>query len=265
MTLALMQRRLQHALFVPITRMKDKFDYYDAFAVILPGLVAMLCVAFMLDAVDDWDKYMKISLGSSLLVCVLAFLVGDVIQTVAKLLEACFWKIFYDGKPTVWIADEQPHALARWIRSMTHPVLPNDDIQTVKLALKETKALTKGHISRNFNSMKLDAWLNPDTKNICSNHISKANMYRGFSTIAFAVCIYALWHIIPAVFNQTVGVDMRDITSLACGLAALLLFGYRFVYFSIKYSQTFLAGFVKAWRKNNPDITKASKLAKGVS
>lgn len=245
--------------------MKDKFDYYDAFAVILPGLVAMLCVAFMLDAVDDWDKYMKISLGSSLLVCVLAFLVGEAIQIVAKLLETCFWKIFCDGKPTVWIADEKPHTFARWIRSMTSPILPNEDIQTVKLALKETKALTKAHIRTNFHSMKLDAWQYPETKNICSNYISKANMYRGFSTIALGVCIYALWHIIPAIFNQEISVDMRDIITLACGLAALLLFGYRFMYFSKKYSQTFLSGFVKTWKKNNPNLSKAPKRAKGVS
>lgn len=245
--------------------MKDKFDYYDAFAVILPGLVAMLCVAFMLDAVDDWDKYMKISLGSSLLVGVLAFLVGDVIQTVAKFIEMCFWKFFCDGKPTVWIADEQPHALARFIRWMSGPILPNGDIQIIRFALCGRGELTKAQIRTNFSSMKLDAWQCSDTKNICSNHISKANMYRGFSTIALGICIYALWHIISAISNQEVSVDMYDITTFSCGVAALLLFGYRFVYFSKKYSQTFLSGFVKTWKKNNPNLSKVPKRAKGVS
>lgn len=245
--------------------MKDKFDYYDALAIILPGLVAMLCVAFMLDAVDNWDKYMKISLGSSLLVCVLAFLVGDVIQAVAKFLEMCFWKIIYDGKPTVWIANERPHALARLTRRLSHPILPDAGLQTIRSALCETGELTKDQVGANFSSMKLDAWQSSDTKSICSNYISKANMYRGFSTIALGVCIYALWHIIPAILDANVSVNISDITTLVSGVAAFLLFGYRFVYFSKKYSQTFLSGFVKTWQKNNPDIPTESKRAIGVS
>lgn len=261
----LLRLRFRRFLLVPIKQMKDKFDYYDALAIILPGLVAMICMAFMLGAADDWDKYMNISLGSSLLACVLAFLVGDVLQTVAKFIEMCFWKICCGGKPTVWIAREQPHALARFIRWLNGPILPDGDIQTIRFALCGTEELTKAQIRTNFHSMKLDAWQYPETKNICSNYISKANMYRGFSTIALGVCIYALWHIIPAISNQGVSVDMYDITTFSYGVAALLLFGYRFVYFSKKYSQTFLSGFVKTWKKNNPNLSKVPKRAKGVS
>lgn len=231
--------------------MKDKFDYYDIFAIVLPGLVGSAFTGLLLsNSPGEFAKdCSSITLGSSVFLCALFYIVGDFLQILGKLFEFIFWFIF-GGKPSSWIAETQANWYYRFVRQSSF--ISKQQIRYIKKLLEIESDLKETDIEENFQRIKAKAFKIENTQKQATILLAKANMHRGFATLFIGVL--ALQFFFP----------LLNVPFLVAAGVFVLVSGFKFRQHSIKYTQIVFAGCVEAIEKDTPKRPSTPPRAIGV-
>ena len=217
--------------------MKDKFDYYDITAVCTPGMVAIMAGYYVVlgDITTLLNKLLQISLGSSVILCVSCYCVGEIIQTFGKFLEKFFWYA-HGGLPTVWIAEDIKPKRLKFMRSEAPIILPSYKENALAERLSKGKKLKASDIDSNFYSIKLKCYENEIARKELTRILAKTNAMRGY----FIIILGLLINNIIQDINLT---ENKNILPYIAYIVLLIFCLYRYRYLSIKYAQTLYAGF----------------------
>lgn len=248
---------VEHRFSTSALSMKDKFDYYDITAVCMPGFVAIVagCYVILGDITILLKELLQISLGSSIILCVGCYCVGEIIQTLGKFFETIFWYV-YRGRPAVWIAEDVKPKFPKFLRKEATYILPSQKESILARKLANGKKINESDITSNFYSIKLKCFENETARKELTRIISKANAIRGYFIIILGLLINEILRYDNSPENQS--------SLIYTTYIVLLLFClYRYRYFSIIYAQTLYAEYCERIAKEFTH-TSAPKRARGV-
>lgn len=246
------------------SKIMDKLDYYDFFAVFIPGGVLAMVFAFIQ---NDGSKNflavpLNISLGSSILILISIYVLGEAIQAIGKIIESIFW-FFFRGKPTQWISDEP----LKWVRYVKWPLyfirtfsykLKQDIVtaQEGKLICNWVKKLSSNgssdakSIAECFSRIQQIAFQSGENKKWLNIMLAKANMFRGFIVVSVVLLLVICFK------SKT----ENDLVFLWCDIAFLVLSCIRYRSFSKNYAKKLYAIFLKSFneQKCNPTTPRVA-------
>lgn len=208
--------------------MKLDFTYYDFIAILIPGFLTICLVLFFFSecSLAKLDDMMRLSIGSSALFIIAAYLVGSIVQTLSKYTtKFVIFKLIYKGLPTVKIYDEQCSYFAEHTRKTI-----------MSCVQKQTGEQSKDAVMRCFELF--NSTIRKDEKKAAylDRFLSQANMYR-------ALCLISLICIIAQILFMIS--DAVNLSSWLCGIIAtsviLVFSGSRYYDYSVQYAKKFYA------------------------
>ena len=237
----------------------DKLSYYDFFAIFIPGTVSIMAFSFIQ---NDYTKeslniFLNISLGSSILILILIYSLGEIVQSIGKIVEGVFWKAF-GGKPTQWISIEKRnkfiHFIRTWKLNESQDILTGKELEIVRNWVKTHSgynSLDENNFSICFSSIQNIAFQLDENKKWINIMLAKANMFRGF----IVICLISL----PFLFlNNTIENYKLNIW---ISIVFLILSCLRYRSFSKNYAKKLYASFLKNIedQKNNSPSPRVAK------
>jgi len=82
--------------------MKRDFDFYEFAAIILPGMIVLLFVAYIIPSTKGALLEGRVSVGEFGVLILLSYVCGHLVQAVSNVWEPSFWRVQH-GMPTNWI------------------------------------------------------------------------------------------------------------------------------------------------------------------
>lgn len=245
--------------------MNTKFDYYDIFAVVIPGFAGLLWVLYAAsDFGKDWlSPLISLNLSSTLIFLFGCFLVGELAQSCGRWVQYIYWW-FYGGLPSSWIASEEPSSLAKRLRAPYQNFIPRDQITIIRKALiLGAGELTKEVLSNHFTYIEATTYSIPCNKAESTCYLAKSNMHRALCVIFIVMSAYYFLMLLGALFCNFFTPDTPSCIRYILHLLICLFFCYltsrRYRYLSIRYVRTLYAGFCKAWEKDKKSIRSRTK------
>lgn len=241
--------------------MEKKIDYYDLFAVFIPGVIAMLMLLLIANKLDkDYiDLILKISIGSAVFVLVAIYVFGEIIQSFGKIVQKVFWFPF-GGMPTVWIVQREPNK--RWNKSifflrsgnfsLEQKIISEHQRRQIQLWMHQCKLeMNVFNLKAAFSSMQTIAFRS--NKEWITIMLAKANMFRGFVVVALLSIIS------DCTYNQS----WRWYMQIPL-LVFFIISCCRYVTFSRNYAKKFYSSFTDELSRTSLPSHGSLPLPKGV-
>lgn len=221
--------------------MSKEFGYYDIFAVFIPGAVTVIVFLLLQNDCkkEYFGEFLNISLGSSILIIISIYVLGEIIQAFGKLVECLFW-IPFSGKPTTWISSEKRNKIICLIRTWNYKeqqdILPSSDLKLIRNWIGSNSTdFSKKSVSRCFNSIQNISFQLEENKKWITIMIAKANMFRGFLVMAL-LFLSPLSQYCNLHYTKTVVINL---------LAVLIISCFRYRYYSKIYAKKLYSSFIK--------------------
>lgn len=168
--------------------MEDKFDYYDIFALVIPGLLALGCFLYIFPHNGPiWSGVVNLTLGGSILMCLISYLLGELVQALAKPLEWAIWKV-HRGRPLSWLVDGK----CVFFRCASSEIASEHELDMIRAAIHSSKEDFASMLPSSYKRIKLIAYATPTCKHEGTISQSKANMSRGVLTISLFVLLFSI-------------------------------------------------------------------------
>lgn len=239
--------------------MEEKFDYYDIFAVVLPGLLALgsfLYISPHNGAI--WTGLVNLTLGGSILVCLISYLIGELVQAFAKLLEWIIWEI-HRGMPLSWVVDGK-----KWIlRCAPSHIASDHEIETIRKAIHSSKQDLAAKLPYSYKRIKEIAYSNQTCKHEGTVSQTKANMSRGVLTISLFILLLSIcaliikyneWSVLEKYVLQYSFAKLYVMAALSF-ISSIITF-CRFRYHSINHIKAIISGCALVWENSHHGITR---------
>lgn len=250
--------------------MNTKFDYYDIFAVVIPGFAGLLWALYAAsDFGKDWlSPLISLNLSSTLIFLFGCFLVGELAQSCGRWVQRVYWW-FYGGLPSSWIAEEKKVSpLAQRLRAPYSNFIPQDQIDILKQALAPGDTpLTEEILGNHFTYIEATTYSISCNKAESTCYLAKSNMHRALCVIFIVMSMYYFLMLMGALFCNFFTPHAPSCIRYVLHLLICLFFCYltaqRYRYLSIRYVRTLYAGFCKAWEQDKESIcSRAMSTAK---
>ncbi len=259
--------------------MTKDFDYYDVIGTFATGVAAIgaaglvyMCAA-PLNVKGAFEQVHDISLGFSFLVIIFAFIVGEIVQAVAKPIEKLVFR--RGGRPTSWIAKGQEKSSS---------VIGDSDAETIRRWVNQCcNRSAKGgeecdprDIEHCLHRMKVKAYQKATSKKLIMNMLAKSIMFRGFTAVAILTMVISLmlggfsgfktiaWELGEGCFllrwDATTGFEHGGLTVLIIVCVLLLpFFIKRYVHHYKLYARALFSAFIEEHTGREAAILSAAK------
>lgn len=258
-------RFLMHLCYYFITYsrafMEKKINYYDLFAVFIPGTVSILMFLLITNKLDkdSLDIILKISIGSAIFTLVAIYIFGEMVQSLGKIAQKLFWLPF-GGMPTVWIAKRKTNKpwnkIVFFLRSgnssLEHEVVSEHQRMQIQFWMNQCNLeMNIFTLKSAFSSMQTIAFR--ANKEWITIMLAKANMFRGFIVLALLGIISDL------TYNQS----WRWETQIPL-ITFWAISSWRYVTFSRNYAKKFYSSFTDELSRTSISPSHPLPLPKGV-
>lgn len=257
---------------------QNKLDHHDIFALLLPGMFAMMLVYLhyadeINDVISSYFPKMDTPaiLAISLAALVFAYGLGDLLQIIGKIAEKVLWW-FHGGDPYFWLLpfEEEssdsfqsqmvkifrdknflPEASKNWLIRLLKAHCVSAKGAAYTLAGAE---ITHEILDSYFTRIKGIAYTSASFKESCVHMISKAHMYRGYCAILVIYVPCSFFHFFDCVMNSYCCCAVRSSFCVCAAVAILSPFvGARFRHYTIKFNRYMYEGFLYALSESDPE------------
>lgn len=262
---------------------QNKLDHHDIFALLLPGLFAIMLLYINLPETCHTDFHEKLKnmetmevVALSVGAIVVAYGVGDLLQIFGKFTEKLLWW-FHGGDPYFWLipyGSESTDSIKKHIVALCRNAnfLPESTKVSLSDTLKadyatalkngkkpEDVELTRDLLDCYFARIKGISYTSSSFKDSCVHMISKAHMYRGYSSILGIFVPFMFGKFIYALCLAS-GDAMRTsfFILIGAGLLSLFVIG-RFRHYTIKFNRYMYEGYLHAL--SGGEINKIFRIA----
>ncbi len=233
--------------------MEEKFDYYDIFAVVMPGLLALGCFLYISPHNGAiWTGLVNLTLGGSILVCLISYLIGELVQGLAKLLEWAIWKL-HKGKPLSWLVDGEN---CFW-RCSSSEIASDHELKTIRNAIYSSKKDFAVTLPSAYKRIKEIAYSNQTCKHEATISQAKANMSRGVLTISLFMLLLSISALIvkhkefaplQKYISQYSFLKLYAMAAISFITSIITL--YRFRFHAINHTKAIISGCALVWEKD---------------
>lgn len=246
--------------------MDNPFDRYDTHAVFIPGLITVLLGLYMhygsLKAVAE--ALPADTFSSSLLIIIIGYFVGEVLQSFCRVIEWLIWTIHVcDPLGWVFIKEDRYSWRVRFFRKTPERFI--SEARRVRLLgllakerngdmMNDMQAFTKNEMYACYDIIKKAAYENEICREGCSKMLAKSGMYASFlcSTILLWLlqnvpyfCTHPLFSRLYA-YTGLPELQFPGTIPNFCFPVVGLFFLWRYRFFNIRYNQRIIFGYLEA-------------------